>query len=192
MSENKNRRLFKLAIVSLLTLVMLFSFVGCKKKDAAPAASTATTATTATTSTAPKTTTSNTAPVTTPAKVVETAKATVAAVAEKVEEVKEEAKKVEEVVSSSSVYPVKLSTKIGGDEFSIEAYDGYGYVYFPEKYTEEDVDAFLDPLVLANKDISDVVGWTVEEPGVAIIAYPFGLTPVEIAGYADALVSAAR
>ena len=40
--------------------------------------------------------------------------------------------------------------------------------------------------------MSDVVGWTVEEPGMAIIAYPFGLTPAAIATYSQVIAAAAN
>ena len=197
-----NRRVFRFAIVLIVSLVMLFAFVGCGKKDkAAEAAPTTVTTTTATTTKAePATPAPTPAAPTTESVVVEEAPVEevvieeipelVGTVTEIVEPATEDALEiVKEVASSLPViavpdsYPVVLSADIGGETFSIEAYDGYGFVHYPESYTEEDVDAFLDPLVNANSEISDYVGWSVEDPGFAIIAYPFGLTPAEIASY---------
>ena len=193
MSKINNRRVFKSTIVLFVALVMLFAFVGCGKKDAG-------TASTPAAATAPAPAAKATTVVPAPAPVPKAETTVAPKVEEKpapavVEAVKEIAPAVVETVSAISVpnsYPVELSATIGGEKFSLEAYDGYGFVYFPEYYTEENVDAFLEPLLEANSDLSDVVGWTVEEPGMAIIAYPFGLTPAAIATYSQVIAAAAN
>ena len=193
-----NKRFFRLGAVFVLCLAMLFVSVSCGKKEETknetPAPATVAKVETKSEAKAeePKAEVVVEAPV---EEIVIDVPELVGTVEE--EEVAEPVEVVEEtVVETPSIsvpdrYPVLLSDSIGGEEFSLEAYDGYAFVYFPEHYTESDVDSFLDTLVSENSYISDEVGWTVDKPGVAIVAYPFGLAPVEIANYAVAIAQRA-
>lgn len=179
MTSKKNRIVFVL-IVSLA--VLLFA-AGCgKKESAATAAAVSTPASSVETETVEST----------PAETLP-AEVSAEAIPEEVAEVAEEVVAVDEPSaeiadeSESPSFPVVFDLAIGEDKISIEAYDGYAFVAYSESLSDDAVESFATAIVEANPDIEDLVGWTIEEPGLLLVAYPFGLTPDEIGSYVKAL-----
>lgn len=185
-ASRRNKFASKLVFALIMALVLLVA-VSCGKKEekvVTPAPTTTVTQVKSEPATAPVV--KEEAPVV-EAPVVEEP---VVEVEEPAVEVEEPVAEVEEpVVEEVAEAPAALIIErtIGGVTYKMEAYDGYGYIYYPETYAEEKVDAFIEALVNANPEIMDQVGWVVEEPGMVIVAYPFGLTETELNAYATAV-----
>ena len=195
MARNSQRNRFASSVVLVLVLALvLLCAVSCGKKESKAPATTQQTTVSAPVETkkaevkpAEVKKTETTAP-------VEEKKSEEAPVVEvKTEgqtlEIKVEVPKASEPASLPEGVIALIEKTYGNEKFTFEAHDGYGFVYYPESYKDEEIDALLDNIVSANPDISDVVGWSIEEPGMMIVAYPYGLTGTELTAYAEAFES---
>ena len=185
MASKRNKFASKLVFALVLALVLLAA-VSCGKKEEKVEVPVTTTVTEVKKS-EPVAPVKETAPVV-EAPVQEEAPVVEAPVVEVeepvvVEPVAEPVAEIEEVDNA----PIVIEKTIGGVTYKLEAYDGFGYIYYPESYADDKVDAFVESLVNANPEIVDQVGWVVEEPGMVIVAYPFGLTEAELNAYATAV-----
>lgn len=185
-ASKRNKFASKLVLALALALVLLVA-VSCGKKEEKVEVP-ATTTVTEVKKSEPAAPVKESAPVV-EVPVKETAPVVEAPVAEVEEPTVVEEPEAEPAISveTAEVVPFVIEKTIGGVSYRFEAYDGYGYIYYPETYADDKVDAFIESLVNANPEIVDYVGWVVEEPGMVIFAYPFGLTEAELNAYATAV-----
>ncbi len=180
----KRKSFGKLAIVSLLAVLMLFGFASCSKKAETPSttttasttAATTTTTTTTTTASAPAVTTVTTPVVEESAPVVEESAPVVEEPAPVEEETVVEEPVVvtpveEEIVVAEEEVPAYSTVfSYNGITASISAYSDYATVSVPAGVTEEDISDIASLLLSAYPEAAECT-YAVED-GVLYLTYP--------------------